>query len=158
MNIGQEILFIYNPTAINTQLTDSKLIIPTHAHICILIHNLLRQEKITHAETLGTVYIYLYKWKLTKMFSPLPTHILTDTEVHCWEQTGRAGSIDLASVSKSGKRPIKYQCQIPMCMCVCTWTAELFALDLADAFVRKAAGTGASSSAGLNRVVLQVVS
>ncbi len=47
---------------------------------------------------------------------------------------------------------------LPILMAVCTWTAELFALDLADAFVRKPAGTGASSSTGLNRVVLQVVS
>lgn len=43
-------------------------------------------------------------------------------------------------------------------MCVFTWTAELFAFDLADALVGKATGTGASSTAGLNRVVLKVVS
>lgn len=60
MNIDQEILLIYNPTAINTQLTGSKLIIPTHAHICILIYNLLKQEKITHAGP-SELCLYLYK-------------------------------------------------------------------------------------------------
>lgn len=42
-------------------------------------------------------------------------------------------------------------------MCNSTCAAELLALDLADAFVGEAARVAASSSAGLNRIVKQVV-